>query len=795
MKNLLTIFLLCNFTITLLTAQSKLDLATENIENNYLQEKVYLLFDKEEYVAGDPIHFKSFVFDGYERSTISNTLYVELYDQNKNLIDKKTILLENGQADGSLTTKASLKENVYFVRAYTSWMANFEDKWHFLKAVPIYNAESQEKLDLDIDNTWTAEAFAEGGTFIADIPTKIAVRFYTSPQNTSKWSAYVIDQSDPNIKLTNVQILDQNIGIFNLIPKSGKSYQVVVQDESGNSQTINLPNVAESGINLHIKNEKDGIVYQLTSSKLKDGLKNHHIIVMQGNKQVYKAILPTNSSQIKSIIPKNAVENSGILQIYVFDYNENLVAQRLVMLDLINNENSETFLVETQFNKVPRALNNFSIKVAPSFTDVSVLISNVNDDFVQDNLLSSIYLTEDFKSSIRFPAQYFSKSSNKDALDALLITEKWNRFDWNKAIVGTKPKIKYDIENNRYLSYTAKLAQNSRALPNTPVNLLVGFGDQLKPLQVTTDKNGEIILSNINYEESFTIHYYLNSSKTNSNNLTLTVKPLIPEKTYQPDFPKNDFVLKTQMFEEQRPIAVKQAIANRKNDSAIKDKEVQIEEIKLVKTKQDLKRKLNDQLSTGIFSSMNATIFDFVNENQEAITYSNILQWLQGRVAGLTFQNDNMGNITPYIRGSAARIYLDEMQMDASAISSVSAGDIALLKIIKGSSLLGNSILIYTRRGNMQVVSEKSPSKNNKIIVKAYDKILPFTMKNLETEVYPYIQRDVRQVLYWNPSVSLKNGISDKISFYNNDILEKRNITLIGIDSANRIIYQKITFD
>ena len=52
-----------------------------------------------------------------------------------------------------------------------------------------------------------------------------------------------------------------------------------------------------------------------------------------------------------------------------------------------------------------------------------------------------------------------------------------------------------------------------------------------------------------------------------------------------------------------------------------------------------------------MFRSMNEQVFDLVNENQDAQGSQNILQWLQGRVAGLTFQMDSSGNYVPYMRG------------------------------------------------------------------------------------------------------------------------------------------------
>lgn len=65
-------------------AQTKLEKAITNLEDNYEQEKVYLLTDKSQYAAGDKIWFKSFVFNGYNRSPLSTTLFVELYGSDKN---------------------------------------------------------------------------------------------------------------------------------------------------------------------------------------------------------------------------------------------------------------------------------------------------------------------------------------------------------------------------------------------------------------------------------------------------------------------------------------------------------------------------------------------------------------------------------------------------------------------------------------------------------------------------------------------------------------------------------------
>ena len=112
---------------------------------------------------------------------------------------------------------------------------------------------------------------------------------------------------------------------------------------------------------------------------------------------------------------------------------------------------------------------------------------------------------------------------------------------------------------------------------------------------------------------------------------------------------------------------------------------------------------LNDQYASGMFKSAEGTIIDVENENVQA--YFNILDWLEGRVAGLQVFVSRNGTRVPVIRGSVASIYVDEMRLDAGFLNSLSVNDIAMIKVIKGPFVgaIGNGgggvIAIYTFRG------------------------------------------------------------------------------------------------
>src|SRR5215813_10439206 len=70
--------------------------------------------------------------------------------------------------------------------------------------------------------------------------------------------------------------------------------------------------------------------------------------------------------------------------------------------------------------------------------------------------------------------------------------------------------------------------------------------------------------------------------------------------------------------------------------------------------------KLNEEYCSGLFKNADGTILD-VADNQSAQSYLNILDWLDGRVAGLEVYTSWASVRVPFIRRSPAKIYVDEI--------------------------------------------------------------------------------------------------------------------------------------
>ena len=127
-----------------------------------------------------------------------------------------------------------------------------------------------------------------------------------------------------------------------------------------------------------------------------------------------------------------------------------------------------------------------------------------------------------------------------------------------------------------------------------------------------------------------------------------------------------------------------------------------VAQINLSRSSKSSKEILNEQYTSGMFKNAEGTIINVENEHVQG--YLNILDWLNGRVAGLQIYISRSGVRVPVIRGSAATIFIDEMRMDPSYLNVLSVNDIAMIKVIKGPFVgaIGNggggTIAIYTIR-------------------------------------------------------------------------------------------------
>lgn len=111
-------------------------------------EKVYLHFDKPYYAVEDTIWFKAYV-TGIENqpTALSKILYVEMISGKDSLVRMLKLPLVNGVAPGHIALpELTYRQGNYRVRAYTKWMANFDEAYFFHKAIPVGSALNKDLI-------------------------------------------------------------------------------------------------------------------------------------------------------------------------------------------------------------------------------------------------------------------------------------------------------------------------------------------------------------------------------------------------------------------------------------------------------------------------------------------------------------------------------------------------------------------------------------------------------------------------------------------------------------------------
>ena len=106
----------------------------------YPQEKVYLHFDNTGYFIGETIWFKAYVVraDTKKPTDLSGVLYVELLNAAGDVVERRKLKMEEGQARGDIRLDKLLVSGFYEVRAYTRYMTNWGTGACFSRVFPIF---------------------------------------------------------------------------------------------------------------------------------------------------------------------------------------------------------------------------------------------------------------------------------------------------------------------------------------------------------------------------------------------------------------------------------------------------------------------------------------------------------------------------------------------------------------------------------------------------------------------------------------------------------------------------------
>ena len=771
--------------------------ALEKLYNDYPQEKIYLWYNKPAYVAGETVFFKAYTFWGYDLSLISSTLYVELYDANKKLIGNKLFPLLSGVTEGSIDLNNKIEEGVYYIRAYTQWMLNFDESLQYIHQLLVYNPASSKHLAID-NSRWKAGVFPEGGSLIENVETKVAVRRFANGLPKAEWRGYLYDESNPSAKIKEFTSLDENVALFKFIPGPGKKYSVAVSDEFGNNKVCPLPPVKNTGVSISIDNQADTVAYQLKFQNIPGRGNGYSIVGQMQHQMVYQANFRGSTGTVSAKIPTDQM-NTGILHLTVFDPLNNPVTERLVFVNGHKPVYDTNAVARYHLPTGTRAASEIELKV-DSINWISYAVS-VTEEMTtppvdDENILSALWLASDISAPLQNSAAYFKNPGKVkiEALDAAMISEKWQRFRWADILTNKYPTITH--RPLQFLSYTGKIKKGNKLRPNEEVTLVLFYPDSTKNVMLSkTDSVGNIVVDNLVFYDELKIFYQLNNKKSNAKMIDIDFERNNQFVPYTLGFPETSYILSSADPKERTPAWVSQTIDDVKTQKEFDDKAKTLQEVIVMSKSKSPKELLNEQLSSSRFNTTEGTVFDFVNENQTAFIYSNVLQWLVGRVPSFDVMRDGTGTLVPVIRGSIAAVFVDEIRVDPSYLDALIITDIAMIKVIRGGAYAlqagvvgGGVVAIYTYRKGVKITRTEPSLPFNKI--RGYDTVKKINLPDYEDKSSPQPGVDKRNQLLWQTWITPQTSPDRSgIKFYNNDQATQYRVIVQGFTHNGMPVY------
>src|SRR5579872_2878615 len=208
----------------------------------HFQEKVFVHTDKEFYLAGEICWFKLYVVDAETQHPVdlSKVAYLEWLDRDNHPALQAKIGLHDGHGDGSVYLPLNLHSGNYKLRAYTSWMKNFDAEGYFEKAITVVNTRKAAEVTPDtVALQYKVGFFPEGGNLVAGIPSTVGFKIADQYGRSTECTGVVTEDDEDTV--ARFRTARFGLGHFVLTPRAGHRYRSTARLADGTAISTLLP--------------------------------------------------------------------------------------------------------------------------------------------------------------------------------------------------------------------------------------------------------------------------------------------------------------------------------------------------------------------------------------------------------------------------------------------------------------------------------------------------------------------------------------------------------------------------
>ncbi len=482
---LIIIFLIClgyKARAQELTPEQRLGLFVKNVNvfnKTYPQEKVYLHFDNTGYFIGENMWFKAYVVAGpmHKPSPLSKVLYVELLSPEGRIVQSCKLKVTKGHAEGRFQLAHLLHAGYYEVRAYTRMMLNWDEGGIFSRVFPIFDKakttqdfispkmtlltrgqkipEERQKADFKVGKM-NMMFFPEGGSLVAGLKQTVAFKVFTKEGQGQSIAGKITDK-DGNTYAT-FKSEHNGMGTFSITAYEDSRYKAEFTVD-GKEYSFKLPEAVTYGYSLGITDQDS--VYRILIQRSVPDEEVVGMAVSNGGSVFLFEKPEFEDNQFSMLVEKDALKD-GVNQFVLFGQDGSPLAQRMVFRKPKATASLTAKFDKKTYKPFEKVTMDFELKDAdgsPVETNFSLAVRDMDTNLPGShtgNMLSNMLLSSDLRGFIEGIDWYFEADDKEHdrALDNLMLTQGWYRYNWRQMAHPEDFKIDHYIEEGLMIGGT-----------------------------------------------------------------------------------------------------------------------------------------------------------------------------------------------------------------------------------------------------------------------------------------------------------------------------------------------------
>lgn len=665
--------------------------------------------------------------------------------------------------------------------------------------------------------------FPEGGHMVNNIRTKVGFKALKPSGLSEEISGYVVDEK--NEHMAEFKSEHAGMGIFALMPVSGKTYTAVIKHEDGSEKRYALPKAEAEGYVLNVNHiGKDTLSVRVSvSASLVNGKEMY--IVGQGNGVVqFAAKTKADRASNVSYITTQSIP-TGIVQFTLFSADMVPLAERLVFID--HDDHLQSVIKPDKESYGKRSKVNIGVTVTdaegqPVSGNFSVsVVDQGKVKFAEDketSLLSNLLLTSDIKGYIEQPNYYFNpqNAERQKYLDQLLLTQGWRRFKWADIQANKYPQIKYQPEESPSVSGTIFNLTN-KPVPHGKVALFATKGGEPFIIDTVADESGHFVFRNLYFSDTVKAAIRASDMKDRKNvKIIMDQRPIL-----QASSPFSVFTNETGNADLNTYLKVTQDRFTEMNNFGLFKNAVQLKEVAIVARKTYTSAKVipnsvnpnpgsaDKVITQERISQLTGLLMAFYGIPSIAIKKGGIFRiGHTNRLQNNTFTPKAsrtgivmVSSADPDTQAQPMMIMLDGARIQLDDLKEIPTDGIAAIEILTSetnTAVYGNDgywgvILITSKRGGEGLINIP-PTNISKVTAHGYSVTKEFYSPAYDAPSAADKMADLRSTIYWNPDLVTDVQGKTTFSYFNADGEGTYKITMEGMDFRGKLLHKTFTY-